>query len=89
VTDLLAHAVIAGPPAWRPLLDPLTLHDHWYLLLVPLAVGIAVTYKGVRVPDPRRFWRPVAEFSFMIVAGMIALGAAAYLFVEVFVAAFA
>jgi len=82
---------MALPPAllaWRPFLDPLTLHDHWYVLLIPLALGIAITYKAVRVPDPRRFWRPVAEFAFLIVAGMIALGAATFLFVEVFVAAF-
>ncbi len=73
--------------AWRPFLDPIHIHDHWYLLLVPLAIGIAIAYKAVRVPDPRKFWRPVAEFAFLIVAGMIGLGLATYLFVEVFAAA--
>lgn len=74
--------------AWRPLLDPITMHDHWYVLIVPLAIGIAITYKAVRVPDPARFWRAVAEFALMIVVGMVGLGLATYLFVEVFAAAF-
>jgi hypothetical protein len=84
LSNLSASAVLA----WRPLLDPIALHEHWYILLVPLAVGIAIAYKAVRVPDPKHFWRPVAEFATMIVVGMAALGAATYLFVEVFVAAF-
>lgn len=75
--------------AWRPFQDPLTIHDQWYVLLVPLAIGIAITYKAVRVPDPKKFWRPVAEFALMIVVGMVGLGLATYLFVEVFAAAFA
>jgi hypothetical protein len=74
--------------AWRPFQDPLTFHDHWYVLLIPLALGIAITYKAVRVPDPTRFWRPVMEFAFLIVVGMIALGLGTYVFVEVFAAAF-
>lgn len=84
MSDLSLFSVLA----WRPFQDPLTMHDSWFVLLIPLALGIAVTYKAVRVPDPTKFWRPVMEFAFMIVVGMIGLGLATYLFVEVFAAAF-
>jgi hypothetical protein len=42
--------------SWRPLIDPVDLHSPVWLggwtLLIPLALGIAVIYKAVRVPDP-------------------------------------
>ena len=35
--------------AWRPFLDPLDLHGYWWAFLFPLSLGIAFTYKAVRV----------------------------------------
>jgi hypothetical protein len=49
--------------AWRPFLDPLNLHEYWWAFLVPLALGVAFTYKAVRVrifgnsPSARPFSR--------------------------------
>ena len=40
-----------GVLAYRPLLDPLALHDQWYLLMLPLAVLLSLGYKAIRVPD--------------------------------------
>ncbi|MEM0984045.1 MAG: hypothetical protein AAGI17_08865 [Planctomycetota bacterium] len=37
--------------AWRPFLDPLAVHDQWYLLIVPLVVLLSFGYKAVRVPN--------------------------------------
>jgi hypothetical protein len=35
--------------AYRPFLDPLDLHTHWFWTLVPLLVLTSMAYKGVRV----------------------------------------
>lgn len=36
---------------FRPFLDPIELHGLWWVLLFPLALGISVVYKAVRLPD--------------------------------------
>jgi len=69
--------------AYRPFIDPLGVHASWYLLLVPCAILVAFTYKAVRVPDLRRLARDTAVMAMQIIVGMVALGAAAYLFIEV------
>jgi hypothetical protein len=68
--------------ALRPLLDPLPLEQVWYLLLFPIALGIAVAYKAVRVWDMETFWRQALTMAAQIVAGMIALGALTFAFVQ-------
>ena len=68
--------------AWRPFLDPLDLHRWWFMLIVPLSIGIAVAYKAIRVESMRTYWREVAVMTVHIVLGMIALGAASYVFVQ-------
>ncbi|MFM9995952.1 MAG: hypothetical protein ACKVU4_09135 [Phycisphaerales bacterium] len=67
--------------SWRPFLDPLDLHAAWWLFLIPLAFGISVTYKAVRLPTLDRYWRGVAAMTAQIVGAMILLGIASYLFV--------
>ena len=68
--------------AWRPFLDPLNLHEYWWAFLVPLAMGIAFTYKSVRVRDLRELpWR-TAVLTVQIILGMILLGAAFFVFLE-------
>ena len=69
---------------YRPFIDPLTIHDQWYLLLIPMALGIAIVYKAVRLPTLERYWRHVLIMSTQIVMGMILLGAASYLVVVVY-----
>lgn len=68
--------------AWRPFLDPLDLHSHWWMFLVPLSLLISVTYRAVRMRDLTGYWRAVAVMTIQIIIAMIALGAAAFLFVE-------
>jgi hypothetical protein len=69
---------------YRPFIDPLTLHDWWYWLLIPMALGIALVYKAVRLPSLERYWRHVAVMTVQIVMGMILLGAASYAVVVVY-----
>lgn len=66
--------------AWRPFLEPMDLHGVWYLLLVPLALGMSMAYKAVRVGTLDRYWREVLTMTVQIVLSMIGLGLAAYLF---------
>lgn len=69
--------------AWRPFLDPIEMHGTWYLLLVPLSFGIAMTYRAVRLADFEGYWRKVLVLTVQIVVSMILLGLASYLFVQV------
>ncbi len=77
------------PLPYRPFLDPIDLHAHWYVALVPLAFMTAVAYKAVRIQDPSVYWRHVVKMTLQIVALVVLLGAAFYLAVEVLVPALA
>jgi hypothetical protein len=68
--------------AYTPFVDPINVHRWWYLLLVPMALGISVAYKAIRIPDLRNFPREVAVMTVQIVIAMMALGAASYFFVQ-------
>jgi prolipoprotein diacylglyceryltransferase len=69
--------------AYRPFIDPLNLHAWWYVLLVPCAFLVAFTYKAIRIPNIKRLPRDTAVMAMQIILGMVALGAAGYLFIEV------
>jgi len=68
--------------AYVPFIDPIDANAWWFLLIFPLALGISVAYKAVRVLDMRTFLRQVLVMTAQIVLAMIALGFGAYLFVE-------
>jgi len=59
--------------AYTPFIDPLDLHDLWFLLLLPLGVLIAMAYKAVRVPDMGDYWRQTGKFALQIVGGIVGL----------------
>ncbi len=60
---------------YRPFIDPINVQQTWYLLLIPMCLGIAVTYKAVRVPDMSRYWREVAIFTAQLVLSVVVVGA--------------
>ncbi len=68
-----------NPLAYTPFIDPIDLHDWWFLLLIPMAFFVACAYKAVRVPSMRKFWPQVISFTIQIVGGIALLGLAAYL----------
>jgi hypothetical protein len=74
-----------GLLAYRPLLDPLNVHDIWWMFLVPMALGISIVYKAVRVQTMDRYRQQVAIMTVQIILGMIALAVVSYLFVAVYV----
>lgn len=71
--------------AWRPFIDPINVHETWFLLLVPLALGISVVYKAIRVKTMDRYWFNVLLMTSQVVVGMIGLAIAFYVLVEVVV----
>lgn len=70
--------------AWTPFIHPLNVfHDWWYLLLLPLALGISIIYKGVRMKSLDRFWRETLILAAQIVLAMVGLAIAITLLVQV------
>jgi hypothetical protein len=74
----LAQAAAFPRPPYRPFIDPLELHQWWWLLLIPMSFGVAVVYKAVRVKTMDKYWQQVLIMTIQIVLGMLALAAASY-----------
>lgn len=71
--------------SYTPFLDPLDLHEHWWWTLIPLAFGISMAYKAVRVADLRHYWKQVGVMTAQVLAGMVILAAAVFVVVELVV----
>ena len=70
--------------AYIPFLDPINFfHTWWALLLLPLAFGISVIYRALRVPDLDLYWRSVGMMTLQIVFWMAALGVGLVVLVQV------
>lgn len=81
--DVPAHIAPLVLGAWRPFLDPINaLQGHWFWLIIPLAVGVSMTYKAVRLDSLERYWRQVLIMTTQLIIAIIAMGAAAFLVVE-------
>lgn len=65
-----------------PFIDPLDAHRLWWVFLVPLALLISLAYKAVRQPTLDHIVREVALMTAQVLIGMIALGAALFVFIE-------
>jgi len=72
--------------AYVPFLKPaLFLHDIWYLLVIPLALGISIIYKAMREETLEGFWMKVFIMTTQIVLAMIGLAIALTLLVQVII----
>lgn len=70
--------------AWIPFIHPMNaLQDWWYLLVIPLALGISVIYKAMRMPRLDEFWRQTTVMTLQIIIAMIALAVCLTLLVQV------
>jgi hypothetical protein len=88
IPPTLAQAVTPDIP-FRPFLDPLPLHEHWWVFLLPLALGVSLVYKAVqgRSADDLhlgQYARAVLVMTVQIVVGMAALALASYLLLVVY-----
>jgi hypothetical protein len=70
--------------SYIPFLHPLNIfHEWWYLLLVPLAFGISVIYKAIRLHSLEHYWRQVTIMTLQIVFAMIGLAICLVILVQV------
>jgi cell division protein FtsW (lipid II flippase) len=61
-------------PAYVPFVHPISaVHDWWYLLLVPLALGLSMIYKAMRMRNLRHYPRHVLVMTTQIIIAMIGL----------------
>ncbi|MDF1809430.1 MAG: hypothetical protein P1U42_07020 [Phycisphaerales bacterium] len=62
--------------AYTPFIDAMSVHDYWYLLIVPMAFFLAVGYKAVRCPDMKKYPQAVLSFTVQILGLMLLLAIA-------------
>lgn len=80
---LLQVAETAGQYSYsRPFLQPLPVWDYWYLLLLPLLVGIAFVYKGIKCSDVSEVPREALKMVLWIVVAFVLAAVALLLFVN-------
>lgn len=72
----------AAMPAWVPFKTPMNaLQDWWYLLIIPLAFGISMTYKAMRLEDMSRIWHQTLLMTVQVMLAIIGLALALGLFI--------
>jgi len=64
--------------AFEPFRQPLPVWDYWYLLLIPLCVGISIVYKSIKCREMRQVPREASGIFIMIMVGMVATAAGLY-----------
>jgi hypothetical protein len=74
------------PLAWTPFLEPINaLQSWWYLLLVPLAFGISMIYKALRLAKLDQYWRQVGMMTTQVVLAMVALAIGLAVIIELLI----
>lgn len=74
---------LAAVPSYRPMLDPLPISGSWWwLLLIPLALGVSVAYKAVRVRSMEKYWPNVLLMTAQIVGGIVLVTIGVHVVVE-------
>lgn len=72
--------------AWIPFLQPVPeLVSLWYLLCIPLVIGVAMVYKALWIPEGRSWGQQVVMMSILIVAGLAGLAIGLGVFVQIVV----
>lgn len=62
--------------AYTPFIDAVAMHEHWYLLIIPMAIFLAIGYKSVRCGDMSHFLREVIVFTIQVLGGLLLLAIA-------------
>lgn len=62
--------------AYTPFIDALSIHEYWYLLIIPMSIFLAIGYKSVRCSDMDKFFRQVVIFTIQILGGLMLLAIA-------------
>ena len=62
--------------AYTPFIDAMSIHEYWYLLIIPMSIFLAIGYKSVRCHHLERFWREVLVFTIQVLGGLLLLAIA-------------
>jgi hypothetical protein len=71
---VLAHVPFLEPAPWA--------HRYWWLLLVPLAWGISMTWKAVRLDTLEGYWRRVTILTLQILGGCVGIAVGLFVIVQ-------
>lgn len=76
--SFIAAAAAGGAAEYefRPFVTPAPVWDHWYLLVLPLTLAIAIVYKSVRCDSMRKVPREALVLFAFIVGVLIAAAGA-------------
>lgn len=78
--SLLAEATSAGFQLFR---QPLPIWDYWYLLLIPLCVGISIVYKAIKCREVKQVPKEASVICIVILLGMTLAAVALYALMRV------
>lgn len=67
----------------RPFVQPAPVWDYWYLLLIPLVVGVSVVYKSVKCGHVSEVPRAALGMAGWIFGGFVAAAVGLLVFVRV------
>jgi membrane protein YdbS with pleckstrin-like domain len=71
----LLFLLAAGQYVYEPFKKPLPVWNYWYLLALPLCLGIAIVYKSVRCDPMKRVPREAAVLFVTIIAALVLIAA--------------
>jgi hypothetical protein len=77
---MLAETAVKAFELFR---EPLPVWDYWYLLLLPLCLGISIVYKAIKCHEMKQVMREAAVIFFMILLGMVVAASALLALVRV------
>ena len=62
--------------AYTPFIDAVSIHEYWYLLIVPMSIFLAIGYKSIRCSHLKNFPREVVVFTVLVLGGLMLLAIA-------------
>lgn len=70
--------------AWTPFLQPAPGVQHWWwMLVIPMALGVSMAYKAIRVQELSQWPKAVAKMTLQIIAAVVGIAIGLYLLVIV------
>jgi len=70
--------------AWTPFLQPAPGVQHWWwMLVIPMALGVSMAYKAIRVQELSQWPKAVVKMALQIIAAVVGIALGLYLLVIV------
>ena len=71
--------------AYTPFIDAMSIHEQWYLLIIPMSIFLAIGYKAIRCSNMKKYPREVVIFTVQILGGLLLMAIAFTLVVTVII----